>query len=347
MAGGELVLVTGGSGFVGAHCIVQLLNKGYRVRTSVRNLSKKPAVLGMLKEGGAKDIDQVEFVAAELDKDEGWADAVRGCTYVLHVASPLSIGVPKTEDEVIIPARDGTLRVLRAARDANVKRVVVTSSFAAVGYGHPPNTGKVLTEKDWSEPKGPDVYPYIKSKIFAERAAWDFIEKEGGSMEMATVNPTAILGPILSKDLPGSPMIVQRLLSGQMPGCPQMQFGIVDVRDVADLHIRAMTDPKAKNERFLAIARGDFMTMQEIAITLKDRLGEKGRLTKTRVLPNFLLKMVALFDPAVKGVLPELGLKKAGTSEKARTLLGWDPRSREDAIVATAESLIKFGIVKV
>ena len=347
MAESELVLVTGGSGFVGAHCIVQLLNKGYRVRTTVRNLSKKPTVLGMLKEGGAKDIDKVDFVAAELDKDEGWADAVRDCTYVLHVASPLPLGVPKHEDELIIPARDGTIRVIRAARDANVKRVVVTSSFAAIGYGHAPNTGKVLTEKDWSDPNGSDVYPYIKSKIFSERAAWDFIKKEGGSLELATINPTAILGPVLSKDLPGSPTIIQRLLSGQMPGLPQLQFGIVDVRDVADLHLRAMTDPAAKNERFLAIARGDFMTFQEIAQTLKDRMGEKSRLTKTRVLPNFLLKMVALWDPAVKGVLPELGLKKAGTSEKARTLLGWDPRSREDAIVATAESLIKFGIVKV
>jgi len=260
------------------------------------------------------------------------------------VASPLPPGAPKHEDDLIIPARQGTLRVLRAARDAGVKRVVVTSSFAAIGYGH---TGvkKPFTEEAWTNPNGPGVNPYTKSKTLAERAAWDFIEKEGGSLELSVVNPVGIFGPVLGPDFATSIQLVQRLLNGSLPGCPQLGFGIVDVRDVADLHLRAMTDPKAKGERFLGVSPPS-MTVLQISLALRERLGKAAKRSPTRVLPNFVLKLIAWFDPAVGLIVPELGNYKDMSNDKAKNLLGWEPRSAVDALVATAESLIKFGLVQ-
>src|ERR1700733_11123729 len=245
------VLVTGGSGFIGSHAIVQLLAAGYQVRTTVRDLKREGDVRAMLRNGGVEPDGRLSFVTANLTSDTGWAEAVAGCEYVLHVASPLPPAVPKHEDELIVPARDGALRVLRAARDAGVKRVVLTSSFAAVGYGHPPSD-RPFSEKDWTDPNGPDVGPYVKSKTLAERAAWDFIAREGGSLELSVVNPVGVFGPVLGPDFSPSIQIVQRLMDGAVPGCPRLSFGVVDVRDVADLHLRAMTDPAAQGERFLA-----------------------------------------------------------------------------------------------
>lgn len=343
----ELVLVTGGSGFIGAHCILQLLEKGYRVRTTVRSLGKEPAVRAMLKEGAADENAGLEFFAADLMSDDGWAEAVAGCDFVLHVASPFPLAVPKHEDEIIRPAREGALRVLKAARDApggTVKRVVLTSSFAAVGYGQP-ITEKPYTEENWTDPTKPNMTAYVKSKTLAERAAWDFIASEGGQLELATVNPVGVFGPVLAADYSTSIELVKRLLDGAMPGCPRLAFGAVDVRDVADLHLRAMTDPKAKGERFLATS-GDFILIREMAELLKARMPEAARRVPTRNLPDWVLKMVALFDGSVRQLLPELGKFKNATNEKARRVLGWDPLSREDAILATAESLVRLGLVK-
>ena len=241
------VLVTGGSGFIGSHCILQLLEKGHEVRTTVRNLSREPEVRAMLKAGGAEPGSRLSFFAADLMKDEGWAEAAQGCDYVLHVASPFPPGVPKHEDELIVPAREGALRALRAARDAGVKRVVLTSSFAAIGYGQGVRA-KPFDETDWTNLEGDDITPYTKSKTIAERAAWDFIEREGNGLELAVVNPVGVLGPVLGPDFSTSIQIVKGLMDGAMPGCPKLGFGLVDVRDVADLHIRAMTDPAAKGE---------------------------------------------------------------------------------------------------
>jgi dihydroflavonol-4-reductase len=341
---GELVLVTGGSGFIGAHCILQLLNAGYRVRTTVRSLNREPDVHAMLKAGGAEAGSTLSFAAADLRSDAGWPGAVAGCDCVLHVASPFPLKVPKDENELIVPAREGALRVLRAARDARVKRVVLTSSFAAIGYGQTPKD-RPFTEEDWTDPNGPDVMPYVKSKTLAERAAWDFVAREGGALELAVVNPVGVFGPVLGPDFSTSIEIVKRLMDGAVPGCPNLSFGVVDVRDVADLHLLAMTDPAAKGQRFLSVA-GDFMSVQEVALVLKARMGDAAKRVPTRRLPDWLLRLIALFDSSVAQIVPELGKSKNATNEKARRMLGWKPRSREDAVIATAESLVRFGLLR-
>jgi nucleoside-diphosphate-sugar epimerase len=337
------VLVTGGSGFIGSHAILQLLAAGHRVRTTIRNLNREGDVRAMLKVGGATPDDRLSFFAADLENDAGWPQAVAGCEYVLHVASPFPANVPQHEDELIVPAREGALRVLKAARDAGVRRVVLTSSFAAIGYGHKPQKAP-FNETNWTEITGNDVTAYVKSKTLAERAAWDFIAKEGGALELSVVNPVAVFGPVLGPDFSTSILLLKRLLTGDVPGCPQLTFGIVDVRDVADLHIRAMTHPAAKGERFLA-ATGDFMLIRDIARVLKERMGEAGKKVSTRQLPNWLVRIAALRDPSIRQILPELGKLKYGSNEKAKGMLGWTPRSREDAIVASAESLLRLGLV--
>ncbi len=337
------VLVTGGSGFIGSHSILQLLAAGHRVRTTVRNLKREAEVLAMLKVGGAES-GNLSFVAADLEKDAGWPEAVAGCEYVLHVASPFPAKVPEHEDELIVPAREGALRVLRASRGAGVRRVVLTSSFAAIGYGHPERKTP-FNETDWTDPSGDDVLPYVKSKTLAERAAWDFIAKDGGGLELSVVNPVAVLGPILGSDYSTSILLIQRMMDGAMPGCPRIYFGVVDVRDVAGLHILAMTDPAANGERFLAVA-GEFMSMVDIAKVLKARMGEAAKHVPTRQLPDWLVRVAAMRDPAVKQILPELGKMKNATNEKARRVLGWTPRSNEESIVAAAESLMRLGLLK-
>jgi nucleoside-diphosphate-sugar epimerase len=338
------VLVTGGSGFVGSHCILRLLAAGHEVRTTVRSLKREGEVRAMLKEGGAEPGDRLSFIAADLENDAGWPQAVTGCEYVLHVASPFPQGIPKHEDELIVPAREGALRVLRASRDAGVKRVVLTSSFAAIGYGHPPQKAP-FDETSWTDPNGDDVRPYVKSKTLAERAAWDFIGREGAGLELAVVNPVGVLGPVLGPDYSTSILLVQRLMDGAMPGSPQLYFGVVDVRDVADLHIRAMIQPAAKGERFLAVA-GNFISMVDIAKVLKARMGAAARRVPTRQLPNWLVRIAAMRDPAVQQIVPELGTMKNATNEKARRVLGWAPRSNEECVVASAESLVRLGLLK-
>jgi nucleoside-diphosphate-sugar epimerase len=338
------ILVTGGSGFIAAHTILQLLSAGHRVRTTVRNLQREPLVRAMLKQGGAEPGDRLSFLAADLESDAGWPQAVAGCDYVLHVASPFPAHVPKHEDELIVPAREGALRVLRASRDAGVKRVVLTSSFAAIGYGQPPQSAP-FNETNWSNTTGTDVTAYVKSKTLAERAAWDFIAKEGGSLELSVVNPVAVFGPVLGPDYSTSILLIQRLMSGTVPGSPRLSFGVVDVRDVADLHIRAMTHPAAKGERFLAVA-GDFMLIRAMAMVLRERMGDAGKKVPTRQLPDWLVRLAALRDPAVKQILPELGKLKNGSNEKAKRVLGWTPRSSEEAIVSAAQSLLQLGLLK-
>lgn len=337
------VLVTGGSGFIGSRIILQLLAAGHAVRTTVRDLRREPEVRALLKKGGAEPDEQLKFLAADLMKDEGWKEAVTGCEYVLHVASPFPPKVPKHEDELIMPAREGALRVLRAARDAGVKRVVQTSSFAAVGYGLPQQDAP-YDERNWTDLTSAGLTAYVKSKTLAERAAWDLIAKEGAGLELAVVNPVAVCGPVLGQDFATSILLVQRMLDGSMPGFPRMWFGVVDVRDVADLHLRAMTHPAAKGERFLAIA-GDFVSLGNIARILKERLGVAAKRAPSRELPDWFVRLFALINPEVRQVVPELGKHKNATSEKAQRVLGWSPRPVEEAIVATAESLLKLGLV--
>ncbi len=341
---GELVLVTGGSGFVGAHCILKLLEAGYRVRTTVRSLDREGDVRAMLKVGGAEPGEALSFAAVDLLSDDGWPEAVAGCDYVLHVASPFPVMMPRDEDELIRPAREGALRALRAARDGGVKRVVMTSSFAAIGYGPAHADGSPFSEDDWTDPTA-DVSAYVKSKTLAERAAWDFIDREGGDLELAVVNPVGIFGPVLGKDVSSSIELVRRMMNGSLPALPRMFFGVVDVRDVADLHLRAMTDPAAAGNRFLAIA-GDPMTLPEMAAVLRERLGSAARRVPKRMMPDGVVKSIAFFAPSLRQIVPELGRAKPATNAKARRMLGWDPISNEDALTATGESLVRLGVVR-
>ena len=337
------VLVTGGSGFIAVHTILQLLAAGHRVRTTVRTADRSKDVLAMLRQGGAPSTDDVRFFTADLTSDAGWADAVVGCDYVLHVASPLPLGVPRDENELIIPAREGTLRILRAARDADVKRVVVTSSFAAIGYGHQPRS-RPSNETDWTILDGADVQPYVKSKTLAERAAWDFIAREGG-LELSVVNPVGVFGPVLGPDYSGSITIIKMLMDGAMPATPKIHFGLVDVRDVADLHLRAMTSPAASGERFIAIA-GEIMSLHQIALVLRDRLGASAARVPRFEAPNWLVRVAALGIPQLRDAMPQLGRIRPASNRKAVETLGWAPRPNEEIIIATAESLLKLGLVK-
>ena len=341
---GELVLVTGGSGFIAMHCTLKLLAAGYRVRNTVRSLAREAEVRATLKAAGADAGDRLAFFAADLTADAGWAEAATGCDFVLHVASPFPVNVPRHEDELIVPAREGALRLLRAARGAGVKRVVLTSSFAAVGYGHPV-LDRPFNEHDWSRPDGGGVSAYAKSKTLAERAAWDFMAREGGDMELAVVNPVGVFGPVLGADFSTSIEIVKRLMDGALPALPRITFGVVDVRDVADLHLMAMTHPEAAGERFLAVA-GDFLSIRDIALMLKRRMGDAARRVPTGELPDWAVRVIALFDKSAGQVVPELSKPKNATADKARRVLGWSPRSAEDAVAATAESLLALGLLK-
>ena len=336
------VLVTGGSGFVGSHVVLQLLAAGHEVRATVRNLERENDVRGMPKEGGAEPGDALSFFAADLERDAGWSDAISGCDYVMHVASPIPVNAPRHEDDLIVPARDGSIRVLRASRDAGVKRVVLTSTCGAIYYGHRPQK-EPFDESSWTI-FGSDLSAYVKSKTLAERAAWDFIAAEGGNLELSVINPAGIFGPILGPDYSSSITLMKRLIDG-MPGCPRIYFGVVDVRDVADLHIRAMTHPAAKGERFIAVA-GDSMSMLDIARVLKLRMGAAAKRVPTRQLPDWLVRLAAIRDPAIRQIVPMLGKVRDASNEKAKRVLDWTPRPNEEAIVATAESLVKFGLLK-
>ncbi len=339
----SMVLVTGGSGFVGGHVILQLLEAGHSVRTSVRSLAKEAVVRDTLARAGATNLDRLSFVAADLGRDDGWADAVAGCDYVQHVASPFPIEQPKDENELIRPAVDGTLRVLKAARDAKLNRIVLTSSFAAIGYGHG-DKASAYTEADWTDVDGPAVQPYMKSKTLAERTAWDFIDREGDGLELSVVNPVGIFGPVLNEDLSTSIEIIKRMLEGTLPGAPRLYFGVVDVRDVAGMQIKAMTAPEARGERFLAVA-GEPVSIHDMAVILRQGMGEKAaKAANLRQIPDWLIRVMSLFNPLAREAMPRLGIRAAASNAKAREMLGWQFRSTEEAIVASGESLVALGL---
>jgi dihydroflavonol-4-reductase len=338
------VLVTGGSGFVGSWCIVQLLAAGHEVATTVRSLRREPEVRAMVAAGGAAVDSPISFFEADLARDEGWSDAVRGCDYVLHVASPFGGSEPAGEDMLIGAARDGAVRVLHAAVDAGVRRVVLTSSFAAIGYGHPPREAP-FTEADWTDVRQPDVAPYIRSKAVAERAAWEFIAAQNGPMELAVINPVGIFGPVLGPDYSSSIEIIRSLLAGAAPAVPRIYFGLVDVRDVADLHLRAMTSPSAAGERFLAVA-GEPLSMLEVARVLRRDLGKAAAKVPTRQLPDTVVRTLALTSPRMRQIAPQLGKRRRASHAKAARILDWSPRANDDVIVATATSLLDRGLVE-
>jgi nucleoside-diphosphate-sugar epimerase len=334
---GGTVLVTGGTGFLGGWCIASLLERGYDVRTTVRDQARERAVVDAARAAGADSGNRLTVLPADLASDAGWAEATAGCRYVLHVASPFPPVQPKNPDELIAPARDGALRVLRAALDAGVERVAMTSSIAAIRSDRDSSVAAPFTEVDWTDGDDTSRTPYVRSKTLAERAAWQHVRSVGAEDRLATINPGAIIGPALNDDHSYSLQAIQRLLAGT-PAAPRLGFTFVDVRDVADLHIRALTDPAAGGERFIATDR--FLWMPEVAAILRERLGDAARKVPTRVAPNLLVRAMALFDGSVRSVVSELGKQSWFSSEKARTTLRWTTRPVEDSIEDCARSLI-------
>jgi dihydroflavonol-4-reductase len=334
---GGTVLVSGGTGFLGGWCAASLLERGYDVRCTVRDLAREGAVRNAVEKAGADAGSRLMVLAADLTSDGGWADAVAGCRYVLHVASPLPPVQPKDPDELIVPARDGALRVLRAALDAGVERVAMTSSIAAIRSGRESSAAAPYTEADWTDGADTSRTPYVRSKTIAEQAAWECVRSAGAEDRLATINPGAIIGPALNDDHSYSLQAIQRLLDG-MPAVPQIGFTFVDVRDVADLHIRALTDPAAGGERFIATDR--FLWMAEVAAILRERLGDAAKRVPSRVAPNLLIRAMALFDGSIRSVVGDLGKESWFSSAKARETLDWTPRLVEDSIEDCARTLI-------
>jgi nucleoside-diphosphate-sugar epimerase len=318
------VLVTGGSGYVGTQLIAALLRAGRPVRATVRSTASEPGLRAAVRRGAADDTG-LEVVAADLMADDGWKAAVAGCDEVYHVATPIPAAHPEDPDELTVTAREGTLRVLRAARDAGARRVVLTSSFAAIGYTPKPDAD--FTEDDWTDPATPGLPPYPRSKAVAERAAWDLMERDGGSTELAVVNPTFILGPTLTAAPRSTLQLVKAMLDGTMGVTPRARFGLADVRDVADLHIRAMTAPDAAGKRFLAVADGPTISYLEVAETLRRRLGPLAARVPTQEAPGDDLPQPVIHN------------------DRARDELGWRPRPVETTIVETAESLRDLGLL--
>ncbi|WP_276481642.1 SDR family oxidoreductase [Paraflavitalea pollutisoli] len=314
----QTVLVTGGTGFVGIHILLQLLQQGYTVKTTLRSLSRKTEIEKALQEAGLSSFERLSYYEADLNADEGWAAAVAGCDYVLHVASPFPTGQPADENELILPARDGALRVLQAARDAGVKRVVLTSSFAAIGYSTPPQD-HVYTERDWTDPAIP-LPAYIKSKTVAEIAAWDFIANEGGALELSVVNPVGIFGPAIGGITSSSiDVVVKGIINGTTNVSPDFTLGVVDVRDVADIHLKAMVLPAAAGQRFLATAEGA-LSFYDVAQLIRQERPHRAA-------------HIAAMNPTDKAFYITL------SNEKARNVLGWQPRSKEEALLASVDTV--------
>lgn len=334
---GGTVLVTGGTGFLGGWCVASLLERGYDVRTTVRDLARERAVRDSVEAAGVDPGSRLAVLAADLMSDTGWAEAVASCRYVLHVASPFPPVQPKDPDELIVPARDGALRVLRAALDAGVERVAMTSSVAAIRSARESSAAAPYTEADWTDGADPARTPYVRSKTIAEQAAWEHVRAAGTEDRLATINPGAIIGPAPGDDHSYSLQVIQRLLDG-LPAMPRLGFTFVDVRDVADLHIRALTDAAAGGERFIAADR--FLWMAEVAAILRERLGDAAKKVPTRVAPNLAIRAMALFDGSIRSVVSDLGRQSWFSSEKARGTLGWAPRPVEDSIEDCARSLI-------
>ena len=336
----ETVLVTGGTGFIGLHCLQQLLDKGYKVRTTIRSESRKQEVLEAMKKHSS-NCENLEFYIADLLKDDGWKEAVEGSKYVLHVASPFFLGEPENEDVFIKPAVEGTLRVLKACADADVQKVVLTSSFAAVGYGHP-REKEVYTEEDWSSVDG-EISAYAKSKTLAEKAAWEFVEnlEDSKKFDLTVINPVAVTGPMLTSDIGSSNDFLLKLISGSMPACPKIHMGYIDVRDVAKAHIFSMTEEKTNGERI--IVSENEMFFAEVGKTLNEAGFKK---SPTKELPNFLVKIMSFFVGELKTLISALDRRGDIDKTKAERFYNWEYISTEQSVTETAQQLQDMGLTK-
>ncbi|MFF9458375.1 NAD-dependent epimerase/dehydratase family protein [Streptomyces flaveolus] len=334
------VLVTGGTGFVGGHSVARLVSEGYRTRVTVRDSGQQDGVRAALRQAGVDPADRLEFAVADLGADRGWAEAMDGVDHVLHHASPFPLTPPETEDELVRPARDGALRVLSAAHRTGVPRVVMTSSYAAVGYTV--KSGDHYTEEDWTDPDTVGLPAYHKSKVLAERAAWDHVRTHGG-VELTVVNPTGVFGPQLTDRPSGSAGLIRLMLTGGMPVVPLMYFGVVDVRDVVDLHLRAMLHPEAPGERFIAVG-GPSTSFLGMARILREHFPAAAGVLPSAELTIKQVREAARSDPALREAAILDGRIPVISNDKARSVLGWNPRGVEETIVATAESQIRLGL---
>ncbi|WP_413760459.1 NAD-dependent epimerase/dehydratase family protein [Streptomyces sp. MMBL 11-3] len=334
------VLVTGATGLVGGHSVARLLREGYRTRVTVREPGQRAAVLAALGRAGVEPADRLEFAVADLGSDGGWGRALDGVGHVLHHASPFPVRPPETEDELVRPAREGALRVLAAAREAGVPRVVMTSSYAAIGYTLKPDDR--YSEADWTDPDTEGLPAYHRSKVLAERAAWDFADAHG-DVELVVVNPTGIFGPQLGDRPSGSVGLVASMLTGRLPVVPVMYFGVVDVRDVVDLHLRAMLRPEAAGERFIAVG-GPSISLFGMAEILRRNFPAAADLLPATELTVEQVIEGARTDPALRDAAALRGRIPVISNEKARSVLGWRPRDVTETIVATADSLLRSGL---
>jgi dihydroflavonol-4-reductase len=333
----KTVLVTGGTGFIAGWAIVKLIERGYRVRTTVRDLSREAALRAAIS--SQVDVtDKLTFTAAELTRDAGWDEAMSGCRYVLHIASPLGRESPHDRDALVEPARGGALRVLRAAVAAGVERVVMTSAAATARER---GSSAISTERIWADPEDPLLDPYRRSKILAERAAWDFMASGGGKTSLTTLLPGGVFGPLLPGGTPGSVWVVRNMLAGKPPRLINLGLSIVDVRDLAAAHVAALTAPQAPGERFLCT--GHFLWMPEIAQILRSRLGSDGAKVPTRVLPDSLVYLLSLFMPQLRMFRHDIGQRRDADNSKARTLLGFESRPAAETLIDCARSLIGVG----
>ena len=337
------VLVTGASGFLAIHCIVQLLEQGYSVRGTLRNMAREKEVRESVHKYVNAD-ERLTIVRADLLQDESWGQAVQGCEYVFHVASPFPLFEPENENDLIQPAVEGTLRVLHAAHDAHVKRVVLVSSNAAISSGHA-GENRTFTEEDWSRLDKP-IGAYSKSKTLAERAAWDFINsaRNINNLELVTINPPLIMGPIPNKDFPTSAEMIRTFMQGQVPGVARIKVGLVDVRDVAAAMRLAMITPEAAGQRFLC--SGGTIWMKDIADILSERFSTRGYKKIPKLLMTTLLvRVLARFDKKIALVADSLDWDYELSNDKTKRVLQWQPRPKEEAILSMAESLIEHGFV--
>ena len=343
MKNNKPVLVTGASGFIAIHCIIQLLEQGYQVRGTLRSMSRENELRSTLAKFVQAD-DRLSFIHTDLLEDAGWADAMRGCDYVLHVASPFPFEAPQDENDLIRPAKEGTLRVLRAASEHNIKRVVLTSSVAAISAGHPREKTH-FDEKDWSLPDSPTIDSYSKSKTLAERAAWEFMKNlpQAQSLELVVINPGYVLGPLPDAHQRTSSELIQQLMGGKLPGLARIQFTGVDVRDVATAHLAAMAIPEAAGQRFPCVNRQFWII--EAAEVLNKHFAARGYKISTTMLPSWFVYIVAVFLKQIRPTLRSLDRETYIDTTLIRKVLNWGPRNLEETFISMAESMIELKLV--
>lgn len=339
----SLILVTGATGFTGKQTVLSLLAGGYTVRGTMRSLGRAEELYQLLEQHAPDVRGRVSFVETALESDTGWREALEGCDAVLHVASPMPARMPDDPNELIVPARDGILRILKEAASQGVRRVVMCSSISAICDGHPPGTTGPYTEEQWTNLDNPDVPPYPRSKTVAERAAWDFVRTSAPGLEFATVLPGLILGPLLDADYGVSPDFVRQILSGQMQGFPRLCYNPVDVRDVAEMMVLCMEKPEAAGERFICVAAQ--MWLAEFGTCLRRNFPDYADLIANVEVPDEVLIEQAATNPQAAALVPRLGQEISFDTAKAQRMLDFRFRTAEEAVVSTARSLIALGLV--